>query len=286
MSGSTSCCRFCTSTILTLGLISLFMWLSLRPKEPTYSIEDFYVPALNKTLNSTRNTTISIHLKLSNGNKNSGIYYDALNISLFYGRNRSVAVGNFSINGFYQGHKKNAHRIENVKTEGVPWESALKELSNATVIFRLDLATAVRYKIMASKTKRHKMTVGGEVEVDEGGKKAKKKGLKLKSEAPARVSYRTSSYLSDSKSNAVEKSSDCKNKIYCSPAKLEENIQNLLKMTLVLLESHGRMSTIEIGGNIFDNSKELDRVRKAQEDVLMEINKMLPSSEFLQPMAN
>ncbi|KAF8390510.1 hypothetical protein HHK36_025037 [Tetracentron sinense] len=34
------------------------------------------------------------------------------------------------------------------------------------------------------------------------------------------------------------------------------------------------MSTIEIGGNIFDNSKELDRVRKEQEDVLMEINKI------------
>ncbi|OVA11158.1 Late embryogenesis abundant protein [Macleaya cordata] len=179
MSEQPSCCRWCAGFLFSLGLTSLFMWLSLRPSKPTYSIESFYIPVLNKTANDTRNTTISFDLRLKNENKDKGIYYDALDITLYYGHNLSSPIGNVSISGFYQGHKKKAHRVETVQTVGVPWETAKQEVSNGTTIFRVDLATAVRYKIMAWKTGRHKMKLGVNVTVNDQGLKTAKKGVEL-----------------------------------------------------------------------------------------------------------
>ncbi|KAK1360768.1 hypothetical protein POM88_045242 [Heracleum sosnowskyi] len=86
-----SCCNFCCTFIFTSGLTALFLWLSLRPSNPTCSIQHFDVPALNKT---------------------------------------------------------------------------------------------VRFKIMGFKTKRHRIMVWAQVDVNESGQKAKKKGIKFKSGAP------------------------------------------------------------------------------------------------------
>uniref|UniRef100_A0A5B6YRC5 Late embryogenesis abundant protein LEA-2 subgroup domain-containing protein n=1 Tax=Davidia involucrata TaxID=16924 RepID=A0A5B6YRC5_DAVIN len=187
--GGGGCCRCCFSFILTSGLTALFMWLSLRTSNPVCSIQDFYVPALDKTANSTTNTTISFDLKLDNENKDKGIYYDALNLTLYYGPNQSHPnpIGNATFIAFYQGHKKNTHRKKSVETYGVvPWEAA----SNGTAVFRVDLATAVRFKIIAWKTKKHKLVVGAQVEVNSFGKKVMKKGIRLKSGAPELGCYR------------------------------------------------------------------------------------------------
>ncbi|KAF8414084.1 hypothetical protein HHK36_002083 [Tetracentron sinense] len=185
-SNSTRCCRCFVSTTISLGLAALFMWL--RNCGITYSIDEFYVPALNKTANQSRNTTIAFDLKMENRCKYKGIYYDAINVSLYYGQSRSIFVGNVSIPGFYQGHDNKAHRKESVKSEGVPWKTALRS-NGSKAVFRVDLGMVVRYKIMASKSKLHNVRVGGAVEVDAEGKKANKKGIKLISKAPQQGRY-------------------------------------------------------------------------------------------------
>ncbi|XP_077242180.1 protein NDR1-like [Tasmannia lanceolata] len=186
------CCRWCIAFNFSLGLTALFLWLSLRPSEPTLSIENFYVPALNKTasVNQTptippQNTTIAFDLKLKNNNKQEGVYYDALNITIYYGQNRT-SIGNVSIPGFYQGFQKTAHRNEEaVKADGESfWRVVLKD---SGPVFRVGLETKVRYKIYYQKTKRHGLKLGGEVRVDEQGRKEEKKGVKLGS--CAHVSY-------------------------------------------------------------------------------------------------
>lgn len=182
------CCRSCCGFILTLGLTTLFMWLSLRASKPTCSIQDFYVPALNRSSNSPHNTTIYLHVKLDNGNKDKGIYYDALNITLYYGQNRSLPIGNVTVKGFRQGRKKKAHRREAVQTNRVPWDTATRKASNGTAVFRVDLQTAVRFRIIFWKTKRKKMMVSAVVDVNDHGTKVKK-GIKLKSGAPERSRY-------------------------------------------------------------------------------------------------
>lgn len=191
MAESGGCCKCCFSFIVTLGLTALFLWLSLRNSNPTCSIQYFYIPALNKTLNSTQNTTINIHLKLDNGNKDKGINYDAVNLTFYYPPNNTQhPIGNKTIRQFYQGHKKKATKKESVDTRGVNWEEVSRAVSNRTVVFRVDLVTAVRIKIMWWRTKRRKLMVGGDVEVNDQGIKVKKKGIKLKSGAPKHTSYR------------------------------------------------------------------------------------------------
>lgn len=180
--GGGVCCRCCFSFILTSGLTALFMWLSLRTSNPVCSIQDIYVPPLNKSENSTY-YQIYFDLKLDNENKDKGVYYDALNLTCYYPpTNRTSPIGSFTFPAFYQGHKKNARRKQWVPVTGVPWAEARAAAANGSAAFRVDLATAVRFKIMAWKTKKHKLLVGANVEVDEfGGKKLKKKGVRLKS---------------------------------------------------------------------------------------------------------
>ncbi|XP_058071052.1 protein NDR1-like [Magnolia sinica] len=195
---SSDCCRWCIGFQFTLGLTALFMWLSLRPSKPTLSIEKFYVPALNKTAISNLsavippvNTTVTFDLKLRNENKDKGVYYDDLNITLYYGPNHSV-VGHMTLPSFYQGHKKTAHRNDGLRAEGRAfWENATRTVSeqNSTV-FRVGLWTAVRYKIVGVKTKRHRFRLVADMKLNEEGAWPGKKGVKFHSRAAAQAGYR------------------------------------------------------------------------------------------------
>ncbi|CAN8258639.1 unnamed protein product [Cochlearia groenlandica] len=168
--GSKTCCSCCFSFIFTAGLTSLFLWLSLRADKPKCTVEEFYVPALNKTsLNSKDNTTLTFMVRFANPNKDQGIYYDDVHLSL---TNNNTFVANYTVPRFYQGHKKKAKKY-----------GFARSLNNMTVlnaVFRVDLETRVRFKILFWKTKRHRIEVGADVEVNEVGVKAYKKGIKLK----------------------------------------------------------------------------------------------------------
>ncbi|KAF6136228.1 hypothetical protein GIB67_001637 [Kingdonia uniflora] len=81
-----------------------------------------------------------------------------------------------SIQGFYQGYKKTAHK----RALSVDWKTAKEVVLNETVVvFRVDLVTAVRYKVVFWKSGHHKMSVGGNVSVDDQGNQSTKKGVKL-----------------------------------------------------------------------------------------------------------
>lgn len=183
---SGGCCRCCFSFIITLGLTSLFLWLSLRADNPKCTIKYFYLPALNKTLNDrTNNGTLIIELKLDNGNKDKGIYYDAIDLNFSDNPNRSLphVMGNYTIPGFRQGQKKKANRRVAVELN----RTILAAFLNGPAVFRVDMATKVRFRIMFWKTKRHRLMLGASVGVDDqGGGKLGKKGIRLKSGAPER----------------------------------------------------------------------------------------------------
>ncbi|GMH24328.1 hypothetical protein Nepgr_026171 [Nepenthes gracilis] len=178
---------FCSSVLFTSGVAALFIWLSLRTSKPVCSIEQFDVFALNKTHNSTGNHTIYFDLKLNNKNKDKAVFYDALNLTFYYDSDRNSAVGNASFPGFHQGNQKSTHRTGTVEARGVNWEAAAEAAvaANGSAVFRVDLATAVRFKIVFWKTKRHKLKLGHELMVNDQGSliRTKKKGVKLTSGA-------------------------------------------------------------------------------------------------------
>ncbi|ESQ47819.1 hypothetical protein EUTSA_v10021500mg [Eutrema salsugineum] len=180
--GGRSCCSCCLSFIFTAGLTSLFLWLSLRPDKPKCSIEYFYVPALDKSLNSRTNTTLNFMVRLANPNRDQGIYYDDVQVSLFNTNtttNSSSLLANSTVRKFYQGHKKKAKKWG----QALPFnnQTVLRAvLPNGSAVFRMDLKTQVRFKIMFWKTKRYGIEVGADVEVNGNGTKAHKKGIKMK----------------------------------------------------------------------------------------------------------
>ncbi|XP_010545550.1 PREDICTED: protein NDR1-like [Tarenaya hassleriana] len=183
-----SCCSACTTIVLSLGLTSLFLWLSLRPDKPKCSIQYFYVPSLNKTLDSSQNTSLNFMVRLDNPKKDQGIYYDDVRLSFFNSSSRTHFLGNYTIPRFYQGHKKKAKKWG--KIQPLDKEAVLRAvLPNGSAVFRVDLDTEVRYKIVFWKTKRHKIQVGADVEVNDQGEKAKKKkGVKMRKSSSSRGS--------------------------------------------------------------------------------------------------
>lgn len=163
------------------------MWLNLKTSKPICSIENFDVFTLNKTASPTiyrNNNTIRYDLKLNNKeNKDKGIYYDALSLKFYYKPNSSVVpLGNVTVPSFYQGHGKKTHRIGTIDARGVKWENA----TATRAAFKVELNTSVRYKIVFWKTKRQRLDLVANLEVDEQGslvKGKKKKGIKFTSGA-------------------------------------------------------------------------------------------------------
>lgn len=183
-----TCCRCCTGFIFSSGLTALLLWLTLKPSSPKYSIESFYVPVLDKnsaSQSTVNSTTISFDLRLKNENRNKGINYDALDLTFFYyfpGNSSFLQIGDITIPEFYQGHLKTAHRLESIQSYGVSWKD-VKTNGSSTKMFRVDLDTRVRYKIMLSRTKRHRMRLGVNVTVNDEGAKSVDRGLRFSSAA-------------------------------------------------------------------------------------------------------
>ncbi|KAL4309178.1 hypothetical protein GQ457_01G005610 [Hibiscus cannabinus] len=181
------CCRCCCSFLFTLGLTALFMWLSLRTSNPKCSIERFYLPSLNKTLNQTADPTLNLTLKLDNPNKDKGIKYDDVNVTVFDSPNRTRVIGYVSVPAFSQGHKKNAKKDGTGTANTAVALGAVSD--NGTGVFRVDMSTSVKYKIMFWYTKRHRISVGAEVMVNASGVKVNNKGIRLKSMAPRMAGF-------------------------------------------------------------------------------------------------
>ncbi|KAF9666935.1 hypothetical protein SADUNF_Sadunf16G0280400 [Salix dunnii] len=137
-------------------------------------------------------TTLEFELRLKNTNKDKGVYYDPINVTFFDSSNRSHSIGNFVVPKFYQGHKKNARKnftISDINRELVIQAIQAIPVNRSTAFFRVDLATSVRYKILMFKTKRDKIKVGVNIEVNGTVAKVNRKDLKLKSNANKIRSY-------------------------------------------------------------------------------------------------
>lgn len=172
-----SCCSCCSGFIITTGLTALFIWLSIRVDEPKCYLDYIYVPALNKTLNSPSNSTFIFTLKLVNPNKDKGIQYDDVHLRfrVFKDLNTTRSLGNATVGRFYQGHEKTARKPGSV-VNGV---GNLTERVNGKVYYRVDFATAVKYKILLWYTKRDQLWGGANVEFGDSGEKVEKKAVRL-----------------------------------------------------------------------------------------------------------
>ncbi|KAI3711009.1 hypothetical protein L2E82_40810 [Cichorium intybus] len=170
---------------ITISSVLLILFIqSLHRKIPTISIEEFYVPNLNKTATSnttiaatTMNTTIYFDLKLDNKNP-VGVYYRPMNLTFSYFPNKttnsSVPLAMYTLRGFHQDHHKEKH----IRDMVVTGEMTVQPSGGSVVVMRVDLVGRVKFKSIAQW--KRSVVVGVDVEVDEfTGEKLKKTSIKL-----------------------------------------------------------------------------------------------------------
>lgn len=162
-----SCCCVALSFLVSFvfGLFCAWINISTVKSGATCYIQNFYVPALDNTAGnySTGNTTsINFVMNCANSHEYMGIYYDDLNLTLYYGSNRSLSIGSYVESGFHQGSEDSTYWRDHVETSrGIPWDTVPK--NGSAVDFRVDLATMVRYHQMFLKSKRRRLRVGAVV---------------------------------------------------------------------------------------------------------------------------
>ncbi|GMI85287.1 non race-specific disease resistance 1 [Hibiscus trionum] len=172
----------CCGCIFSLGLSAVFLWLWIHTSNPKCSIQTLSLPSLNIASNLTTDPTLSLTLRLVNPNQLKGIQYDPLNVTVYDFPNKSNVIGNILLPGFYQGHRKKASKLG----QGIAnMTVALRAVSdNGTGVFRVDMATAVKFKTLLQYSKRHRIRVEADVVVNASGVKVDPKGIRLRSMAP------------------------------------------------------------------------------------------------------
>ncbi|KAL1830069.1 hypothetical protein ACET3Z_008481 [Daucus carota] len=137
---------------------------------------------------------IYFKLNLENDLTLMGIYYDNLNLTFSYYTTEGniVPVGNYTIPAFRQGLQAETDRKDYVvTTRGITWQEISNNVSvlsltpsvSSDVVFRVDLATAVRFRqfLTGIKSKRLQTMAWCKVEVDRvTGKKKSNKAIKLR----------------------------------------------------------------------------------------------------------
>ncbi|OVA11157.1 Late embryogenesis abundant protein [Macleaya cordata] len=163
--------------VLLSGLLAFVLWLSLRPQNPIYTIVEFnFDPILSSAVQNTSSnstSTISFSLEVENPNKDSSIYYDNINVTVYY---ESDSIGGTDvIPSFYQ-DKSESHQFKQfIHAEGQLLDKVFRAVSNRTAEFRVGLVTSIRFKTSGLKSKHHGMELQGRVKVGSDGKISGKK---------------------------------------------------------------------------------------------------------------
>ncbi|KAL7086858.1 hypothetical protein ACP275_13G028300 [Erythranthe tilingii] len=198
---------FFLCTLLTLAIISIPITLTLTTnvhRGPRFYVKEFYVPALdlsqlpttsnnnnNNKNNSINNSIITnpclfFDLAFFNIEDEHSVRYGDVNLTFSYG-SRNNTVANYVVGSFDQGWLEVDYRREVVESHGVPWEDAVKAVSNgSTVVFRVDLAARPKFWEGWWYSKKKGVRIGADVEVDGTGLKVKKKDIRLNSAASQR----------------------------------------------------------------------------------------------------
>ncbi|KAK4427866.1 hypothetical protein Salat_1555600 [Sesamum alatum] len=179
--------------IITLPVTIWFM-LTFRIHMPKCHLQQLYLPSLDLSNGTaaaaTINPTLFFDLELENTMNDHSVRYSDINLTFYYGPNRNFTIANYRVPGFYQGKEKTAYRRDVVETHDLPWDDAIRKVSNgSTAVFRVDLVAKPTFRYWFWYSKRRWLRVGAKVEVDATGKKVKKEPIPLKSAAPHERRY-------------------------------------------------------------------------------------------------
>ncbi|KAJ0983160.1 hypothetical protein J5N97_011501 [Dioscorea zingiberensis] len=139
---------------LLSGLLVFFLWLSLHPSKPTYTIIDFSI--------SGDGSNTSFTVEIANNNKGGGIYYSGMNVTLYI---EEVNAGNTMLPSFYQRHERTTLMVGSAKIN-----HTVHEVLNGRAALKVGLVAKVRYKIWLWRSRFHGMDMLASVPVGRDGK--------------------------------------------------------------------------------------------------------------------
>ncbi|PSS10342.1 hypothetical protein CEY00_Acc17435 [Actinidia chinensis var. chinensis] len=162
--------------VLLLGFIVFFLWLSMRPRQPTYTIVQFSLPT-SPVGHGTQNGTASFELEVENPNKDSGIYYDDTWLTFYYGKE---TLGQKTILSSYQKKDSRNQIFDHLNVDSRVWKKLIGAISNATAELKVAVLTKIRYRMWGHTSKHQGINLHGKIPIGSDGKIAgKKKKIKL-----------------------------------------------------------------------------------------------------------
>ncbi|KAK1438720.1 hypothetical protein QVD17_04530 [Tagetes erecta] len=190
------CFLSCCVTPLIIVLVVMLV-LYVNPKNPEFSVEQFYVSAFNKTASNATSSTISFDIKLRNQNAAIGLYYDDyvnVTFSFIPRETNDKIIWKYSVPKFYQGNAQSRRLIDVIKPIGAPDTPVFNQTvvaAHSSVLplgamdtglesllyFRVDFVTKVRFKLIG---KHHAKEFGLSANVPIGattGEKFEKRGV-------------------------------------------------------------------------------------------------------------
>ncbi|CAK9146808.1 unnamed protein product [Ilex paraguariensis] len=165
--------------VALLGLLAFILWLTLRPKDPSYTIVDFSVPVPdNGSGQDNQNGSLSYTLEIVNPNRDSDINYNDIFLLFYYNQD---TIGEKTITHFHQGKDKTTQIMDHVNANARVWKALVNAISNKTGDLKVGLMTKIRYRTWGIKSKHHGMNLQGRVPIGSDGKiSGKKKKIKLR----------------------------------------------------------------------------------------------------------
>ncbi|RZC65579.1 hypothetical protein C5167_009270 [Papaver somniferum] len=164
-------CSVFLALLFFLGIITFILWLSLRPHRPRFHMMNFSVSGLNQE-NGLENARIAFDVTARNSNQNIGIFYDAMDGTVFY---QEKPVGTTPLLfPFYQSSKNTTWIHGEVGGTSLSGDNDkgnkfINELGGGKVVFRLELTSTIRFKVSTWDSKRHRMHATCLVEVGQDG---------------------------------------------------------------------------------------------------------------------
>ncbi|XVF40658.1 hypothetical protein PTKIN_Ptkin01aG0132100 [Pterospermum kingtungense] len=164
-------CAILLSLLLVAGIVSFILWLSLRPHRPRFHLIELSVPGLAQP-SGFEDTQITFKLTASNPNQHIGIYYDSMVGSVYY---RNQRIGSTPLlRPLYQEPKTTSivygtFDAATLTVNSKSWNEFMGDRKGGSVLFRLDITSAIRFKVSTWDSKHHILHVSCEVAVGPDG---------------------------------------------------------------------------------------------------------------------
>ncbi|GLU23248.1 hypothetical protein SLE2022_392700 [Rubroshorea leprosula] len=165
-------CGIFLSFLLIFAIIAFILWLSLSPHRPRFFVQEFSIPGLAQP-NGFENAEITFNVTVRNSNQHIGIYYmDSMVGTVYY---RDQSIGSTTLSGPFYQSPKTTKVVDGVlggatlNVNNARWTEFLNDRQQGTIVFRLGITSAIKFRVSTWDSKKHKIHVDCEVSVGPDG---------------------------------------------------------------------------------------------------------------------